>query len=87
MIVAGTPETMALAGTSLITTELWAIMALSPTASVPYSFAPIQISTLSPIVGTSFALRLVPIIQFGPIMQLSPSLALFATRIPPPLYD
>lgn len=83
MILAGTPETIAFSGTSLITTEFGAITALSPTVRVPYSFAPIHISTLFPIDGTSVAERFVPMIQLGPMIQLSPSLALLATRIPP----
>lgn len=45
------PETMAFAGTSFITTEFGAITALSPTVTLPITFAPTAISTLLPIVG------------------------------------
>lgn len=45
------PETMAFAGTSFTTTEFGAITALSPTVTLPITFAPIAISTLLPIVG------------------------------------
>jgi hypothetical protein len=42
---------MAFAGTSFITTEFGAITALSPTVTLPITFAPTAISTLLPIVG------------------------------------
>lgn len=47
----GIPTTTAPSGTSCVTTELAPIMTLLPTCMPPITFAPLQITTLSPIVG------------------------------------
>ena len=79
MTLAGFPATILFAGTSFFTTALAAMTALSPTLTLPNTFAPAKTTTLSPKVGTPsfFAEKECPkvtpcrIVQFLPILQLS----------------
>ena len=51
IITEGTPPTTVLDGIFLVTTELDAIVTLSPIVSPPNIFAPLPIKTLFPITG------------------------------------
>ena len=69
MMCAGTPATMQLSGTSFTTTALAPIMTLFPIRTGPRILAPAQISTLSPMMGTSYHPLFPPMVTFCPMRQ------------------
>ena len=76
IILAGTPATIQLSGTSLTTTELAPIITLFQILIGPIMQEPALISTLSPMTGTSYHPDFPPMVTCCPMPQFFPKIAL-----------
>mgnify|MGYP002508805960 CR=1 FL=1 len=85
-IWAGMPTAVASGGTSLSTTALAAMRELSPTVNGPSTLAPVEMSTLLPMVGSRRARHAVP--PDGPLLILPEAEIPGPVRLPvEPLLD